>query len=78
MRALITEMKPHKAIVISTHILEEVDAVCTRAIVIAAGRVVADETPAELQLRHPSGRLEDVFHQLTMDQAFGTEKKEAA
>jgi ABC-2 type transport system ATP-binding protein len=77
-RALITEMKPHKAIVISTHILEEVDAVCTRAIVIAAGRVVADETPAELQLRHPSGRLEDVFHQLTMDQAFGTEKKEAA
>ncbi len=66
-RALITAMRPHKAIVISTHILEEVDAVCTRAIVIAAGRVVADETPAELQERHPSGRLEDVFHQLTLE-----------
>ena len=68
-RALIAEMRPHKAIVISTHILEEVDAVCTRAIIIAAGRVVADETPEALQARHPSGRLEDVFHQLTLDQA---------
>ena len=48
-RALIAQMAPQKAIVISTHILEEVDAVCTRAIIIAAGRVVADATPAELQ-----------------------------
>ena len=70
-RALIAEMKPHKAIVISTHILEEVDAVCTRAIIIAAGRVVADETPGDLQARHPSGRLEDVFHLLTLDRAVG-------
>ncbi len=77
-RALITEMKQHKAIVISTHILEEVDAVCTRAIIIAAGRVVADETPAALQARHASGRLEDVFHQLTMEQVFGDPQKEAA
>jgi ABC-2 type transport system ATP-binding protein len=77
-RALITEMRPHKAIVISTHILEEVDAVCTRAIIIAAGRVAADETPALLQARHPSGRLEDVFHQLTMEQPTSDEQKEAA
>ena len=41
-RSLIAQMAPQKAIVISTHILEEVDAVCTRAIIIAAGRVVAD------------------------------------
>jgi len=68
-RALITEMRPHKAIVISTHILEEVDAVCTRAIIIATGRVVADETPRELVARHPSGRLEAVFRQLTMEAA---------
>jgi ABC-2 type transport system ATP-binding protein len=73
-RALISEMKPHKAIVISTHILEEVDAVCTRAIIIAAGRVVADETPGALQARHPSGRLEDVFHQLTLDQRPGDQR----
>jgi ABC-2 type transport system ATP-binding protein len=59
-------MAPEKAIIISTHILEEVDAVCTRAIVIAAGRVVADATPAELSAKHPSGKLDDVFRDLTM------------
>jgi ABC-2 type transport system ATP-binding protein len=77
-RALITEMRPHKAIVISTHILEEVDAVCTRAIIIATGRVVADETPGALCRLHPSGRLEDVFHQLTLEQLLGDAQKEAA
>jgi ABC-2 type transport system ATP-binding protein len=66
-RALISRMAREKAIVISTHILEEVDAVCTRAIIIAAGRIVADETPGALQGRHPSGKLEDVFHQLTVE-----------
>jgi ABC-2 type transport system ATP-binding protein len=64
-RALIGRMAHDKAIVISTHILEEVEAVCTRAIIIAGGRIVADETPAALQGWHPSGKLEDVFHQLT-------------
>jgi ABC-2 type transport system ATP-binding protein len=49
-RRLIAGM-PEKAIVISTHILEEVDAVCTRAVVIADGRVVADATPIELAER---------------------------
>ncbi len=66
-RILIARMAREKAIVISTHILEEVDAVCTRAIVIASGRIVADETPFALQSRHPSGRLEDVFHRLTLE-----------
>ena len=68
-RTLIAQMAPEKAIVISTHILEEVDAVCSRAIIIAAGRVVADATPAELQSQHPSGKLDDVFRQLTMETA---------
>jgi gliding motility-associated transport system ATP-binding protein len=68
-RTLIAQMAPEKAIVISTHILEEVDAVCTRAIIIASGQVVADATPAELQGRHPSGKLDDVFRQLTMESA---------
>jgi ABC-2 type transport system ATP-binding protein len=68
-RLLIAQMAPEKAIVISTHILEEVEAVCSRAIIIASGRVVADETPAELQRRHPSGKLDDVFRQLTMETA---------
>ena len=68
-RGLIAQMAPHKAIVISTHILEEVDAVCSRAIVIAGGRIVADATPADLQQQHPSGRLEEVFRMLTMEPA---------
>ncbi|MEZ5499331.1 MAG: ABC transporter ATP-binding protein [Steroidobacteraceae bacterium] len=50
-RRLIADMARDKIIVISTHILEEVDAVCTRAIIIAKGRVVADETPAALARR---------------------------
>jgi ABC-2 type transport system ATP-binding protein len=52
-RRLIAEMAPDKAIIISTHILEEVDAVCTRAIIIARGRVLADGTPQELEARSP-------------------------
>jgi ABC-2 type transport system ATP-binding protein len=66
-RTLIRQMAPEKAIVISTHILEEVDAVCTRAIIIARGRVVADATPAELEKRHPSGKLDDVFRNITAE-----------
>jgi len=47
-RRLIQSMASDKIIVISTHILEEVDAVCNRAIIISQGRIVADETPAAL------------------------------
>jgi ABC-2 type transport system ATP-binding protein len=60
-RTLISEIAKEKTIVISTHILEEVDAVCTRAIIIARGKLVADGTPAALKAQAPSGRLDDVF-----------------
>ena len=50
-RDLIREMSAEKAIVISTHILEEVDAVCDRALVIAKGSIKADGTPEELRAR---------------------------
>ncbi len=63
-RNLIRAMAAEKAIVISTHILEEVGAVCTRAVVIARGRVVADTTPAELAARGPS--MDAVFRALTL------------
>jgi ABC-2 type transport system ATP-binding protein len=63
-RTLISEIAKEKTIVISTHILEEVDAVCTRAMIIAHGRLVADDTPAGLKSRAPSGRLDDVFRSL--------------
>jgi ABC-2 type transport system ATP-binding protein len=52
-RKLIRELAGQggRAIVLSTHILEEVEAVCTRAVVVARGKVVADGTPAELASR---------------------------
>jgi ABC-2 type transport system ATP-binding protein len=50
-RGLIRDLAPHKAIVISTHLLEEVDAVCSRALIIDRGRIVADGTPLELAAR---------------------------
>ncbi|HXR62469.1 MAG TPA: ABC transporter ATP-binding protein, partial [Rudaea sp.] len=50
-RSLINAMAKDKTIVVSTHILEEVHAVCTRAIIIAQGKVLADATPAELEAR---------------------------
>lgn len=52
-RALISDMAREKAIVLSTHILEEVDAVCSRAVIIAAGKIVSDGTPAELEALSP-------------------------
>lgn len=48
-RLLVREMAQSKAIIISTHILEEVHAVCTRAVILAGGRIVADGTPVELE-----------------------------
>jgi ABC-2 type transport system ATP-binding protein len=60
-RNLIRELSRNKAIIFSTHILEEVDAVCTRAIIIDRGRIVASGTPDEL------GRpLDEVFRRLTL------------
>ena len=52
-RQLITEMAKEKAIIVSTHILEEVEAVCTRAVVINRGRIVADGTAEDLMRRVP-------------------------
>ncbi len=47
-RELIRSMSADKLIVISTHILEEVEAVCSRAIIIAEGKILADDTPDNL------------------------------
>ncbi len=50
-RELIRDLRGHKAVVLSTHILEEVNAVCTRATIIARGRIVADGSPEDLRRR---------------------------
>ena len=64
-RELIRGMSSDKIVVISTHILEEVEAVCSRAIIIAAGRIVADDSPKALAARSESGRLDRVFRRIT-------------
>ena len=64
-RDLIKSMASEKCIVISTHILEEVDAVCTRAMIIASGKVVADGSPEELKSQSGAGDLDEVFRKVT-------------
>ena len=64
-RRLIKKMAKEKCIIISTHILEEVEAVCTRIIVIARGRIRVDSTPEKLKEEY-HGNLDEVFRKLTM------------
>jgi ABC-2 type transport system ATP-binding protein len=64
-RQLIKRLGKDKAILFSTHILEEVDAACTRAVIVDRGRIVADGTPAELHAQSGSGSLTDLFRSLT-------------
>ncbi|WP_237214575.1 ABC transporter ATP-binding protein [Falsiroseomonas oryziterrae] len=75
-RNLIRAMAPEKAIVISTHILEEVAAVCTRALIIARGRVVADATPEAFAATGET--MDDVFRRLTLGAASTAVTDEAA
>jgi ABC-2 type transport system ATP-binding protein len=71
-RALVARMAPDKAILISTHTLEEVPAMCNRAIIIDRGRIVADGTPQSLSEQGPGG-LEETFIRLA-----GTAEVDAA
>ena len=64
-RALIRSLAADRAVILSTHILEEVDAICTRIILLSAGRIVADETPAQFRARRPGARMDEIFHSLT-------------
>lgn len=64
-RSLIKGMAAEKAVILSTHILEEVEAICTRVIIISQGRIVADETPAQLRARQPGARMDEIFRSLT-------------
>ena len=62
-RATIRELGKSKTILLSTHILQEVEAVADRVIFIHAGQIVFDGTPKEMKSRAPT--LDEVFHQLT-------------
>jgi len=61
-REMIKEMAQEKVIILSTHVLEEVSAVCSRIIIISSGKLVKDATPTELAAEGP---LEEVFRRIT-------------
>jgi ABC-2 type transport system ATP-binding protein len=63
-RKLITGMAKDKCIIISTHILEEVEMICTRTIIIARGKILADSTPQGLIQKHQCS-LDEVFRKIT-------------
>jgi ABC-2 type transport system ATP-binding protein len=64
-RELIRNLSQEKLVIVSTHILEEVSAVCTRAMIIARGKLLVDDTPAALAARSDTGKLDDVFRAIT-------------
>jgi len=63
-RCLISQMAQDKCIVISTHILEEVEAVCNRTIIIQAGKILADSTPKDLKEKYKLS-LNEIFRKIT-------------
>ncbi len=63
-RGLINRMSKEKCIIVSTHILEEVDAVCTRTIIAAKGEILVDSTPEKLKKEHQCD-LDGVFRKIT-------------
>lgn len=67
-RELIKKISKNKTIVISTHILEEVEAVCTRAAIIAKGKLLFDDTPSKLQ-SSSNGSLDDTFRKITLGES---------
>ncbi len=75
-RKLIAKMAKDKCIIISTHILEEVEAVCSRTIIIAKGRILVDSTPAQLKEEHQCS-LDAVFRRITKANGSRGPKKKA-
>ena len=64
-RVLIKELAHEKCILISTHILEEVEEVCDRCIIIGNGKMLFEGTPEELKAKSDRGRIQDVFRVIT-------------
>lgn len=64
-RQLITELGKTKTIILSTHIMQEVEAVCNQVIIINKGRIVADNTLGQLRVQYNDQSLENIFIKLT-------------
>jgi ABC-2 type transport system ATP-binding protein len=76
-RGLINRMASEKCIIISTHILEEVEAVCSRTIIIARGKILVDSTPRELREKYQCP-LEEVFRNVTATKVVAQAAQESA
>ncbi len=63
-RQLINKMAAEKCIIISTHILEEVEAICSRTIIISRGKILVDSTPEKLKAEYQCS-LDEVFRKIT-------------
>lgn len=68
-RALIQKISKEKTILISTHILEEVEEICSRCIIIGQGKILFEGTPTDLKSKSTSGRMQDVFRAITTGQS---------
>lgn len=75
-RQLIRRLGKEKAILFSTHILEEVDAACSRVLIVDRGKIVADGTPEQLHAQSPTGSLQDLFREVTSSDADPLEEEE--
>ena len=65
MQDLILSLAGDRSIILSTHILDEAERVCNRAVILSGGRIRVDSTPEELMARSTTGRLDDVFREIT-------------
>ena len=65
MRNLIRELGKEKSILFSTHILEEVDAVCSRVVIVDQGKIVENGTPEELRAKSDDDSLHSLFRKVT-------------
>ena len=77
-RQLIRRLGESKAILFSTHILEEVEAACTRAVIVDRGKIVVDGTPQELLEKSSTGSLTDLFREVTTHDIDTNEDEEEA
>ncbi|MEQ7799813.1 ATP-binding cassette domain-containing protein [Pedobacter sp. ASV1-7] len=64
-RELIKSLGKDKTVILSTHIMQEVEAICDDVIIINKGNIVANDSIADLKAKYPGSSLEDIFRKLT-------------
>jgi ABC-2 type transport system ATP-binding protein len=62
---LLANLSQERCVILSTHLLDEAEKVCNRALIISEGRILVDSTPHDLVKQSSSGRLDEVFRRLT-------------